>query len=185
VLQSPNRATLEGKRDYAILVVMLTMGLRRNEVATMRRGDVRVKGDGGAELRYTPKGGDEKTRPMPTVAWHAIQAYLAARGEVATDAPMFMAHDRNAIHREAQPMSGEALRQLVNRYTVRALGRVVNPHALRHTCANEAWDTTKDLRRVQGMLGHASATTTERYLHRVTDDRAALGDALAVRLGIA
>lgn len=185
LLQLPDRATLEGKRDFAILVVMLTMGLRRNEVALMRVGDLTQSGDGSAELRYLPKGGEHQTRPVPAVAWRAIGEYLQARGQPGPEAAVFIAHDNAAGSREGErAISGESLRYLVAKYTRGALGRVVNPHALRHTCANESWESTHDLRRVQGMLGHASAVTTERYLHRVSDDRGTLGDALGLRLGI-
>lgn len=180
LLQAPDRATIEGKRDYAILLAILTMGLRRAEVLAMRRGDLVENGE-RIELRYAPKGGEEQTRPVPTVVWRAICEYLDARGNLADDAPVFVAHDHAADARaHGTPLTGEALRLMLARYSLVALGRVVNPHALRHTCAGEAWESTRDLRKVQSLLGHASATTTERYLHRRDDDRGALGDALAV-----
>ncbi len=184
VLRCVDRDTLDGKRDYAILIVMLTMGLRRTEAASLRHSMIVERGDGATELRYTPKGGEDRTRPIPSAAAHAIRDYLAARGDVQADAPVFVAHDNaNDSRGEAKPLSGEAIRLLVARYSLKALGRIVNPHALRHTCAGAAWDSTKDLRRVQSLLGHASATTTEKYLHRRDDDRGALGDALAVMFG--
>ncbi len=185
LLKAPNRATLEGKRDYAILVVMLTMGLRRAEVAAMQIGDLTERGDKTAELRYKPKGGEEKTRPIPAAASKAIREYLDARGGLIDDAPVFVAHDHAADARKGDAsLTCEAIRLMVERHSLKALGRAVNPHALRHTCAGAAWDTTHDLRRVQGLLGHSSATTTEKYLHRRDDDRGALGDALAVSFGI-
>lgn len=185
LLQAPDRTTLEGKRDFAIIVAMLTMGLRRAEVAGLMRNHLIEHGDGTAELRYTPKGGEDTSRPVPAIAWRAIGEYLAARGELAADAPVFVAHDRATGSRQTgKPLTGEAIWYIVNRYTEKALGRHVNPHALRHTCANAAWDTTHDLRRVQDLLGHASATTTEIYLHRRGDERGALGDAIGVRFGV-
>jgi site-specific recombinase XerD len=186
LLQAPDRASLEGKRDFTILVTMLLMGLRRAEVAGMRVGDLIERGDGTWELRYHPKGGEERTRPMPSAAQHAVREYLDARGEVSEGSPVFVAHDHAADTRCSNaPLTCEAIRQMVARYSRQALGREINPHALRHTCAGAAWDATHDLRRVQGLLGHASATTTEKYLHRRDDDRGALGDALAVSFGIA
>lgn len=183
LLRAPDRKTLEGKRDYAILLMILTMGLRRAEVLAIRCGDLIESGD-RIELRYTPKGGEEQTRPVPLSVWRAIRDYLDARGDGANDAPLFVAHDHAAgMRASVTPMTGEALRLMIARYSLAALGRVVNPHALRHTCAGEAWESTRDLRKVQSLLGHASATTTERYLHRREDDRGALGDALAVLFG--
>lgn len=187
LLKSPDRTTLEGKRDYAIILAMLTMGLRRAEVVTIRRADVIQNGE-QIELRYIPKGGEEKKRPVPMAVWRAMREYLDARGDLAADTPMFIAHDHAAIKREGNSthstnaLTGEALRLIIARHSLDALGYTINPHALRHTCAGEVWDSTRDLRRVQNMLGHASVTTTERYLHRRDDDRGALGDALAVLL---
>lgn len=186
LLRGPDRDTLEGLRDYAILLAMLTMGLRRAEVIGITRGSILSSGE-RVELRYSPKGGEDRTRPVPAQVWRAIREYMDARGPLEEDAPVFVAHDRAADVRghaqaEAEPghaLTGEALRNMIAKYSRRELGRVINPHALRHTCAGTAWDSTKDLRRVQNLLGHASATTTEKYLHRRDDDRGELGEALA------
>lgn len=182
VLASIGRDSLEGLRDYAIVVCMFTMGLRLAEVAGLQIGALADRGDGSLELRYKPKGGEEQSRPVPAAAARAIRAYLAARGDP-DSGPVFAAHDRALASRGTAGLSREAIRLLVARRTYAALGRELNPHALRHTAAGVAWDVTHDLRKVQHLLGHSSATTTERYLHRRDDERGALGDALAVAIG--
>lgn len=55
-----------------------------------------------------------------------------------------------------------------------------NPHSLRHAGATAAYNSTRDMRAVQLMLGHASLATTQRYLHVDEDGMhaAALGTSL-------
>jgi len=182
LLAGIERDSLVGLRDYAIVVCMFTMGLRLAEVAGLQIGDLRDRGDGSSELRYRPKGGEEQSRPVPAAVSRVVRAYLAARGDP-DSGPVFVAHDRALAMRGTTGLSREAIRLLVARRTLAALGRQLNPHALRHTAAGVAWDVTHDLRKVQHLLGHSSATTTERYLHRRDDERGTLGDALAVAIG--
>jgi len=58
--------------------------------------------------------------------------------------------------------------QSVNKIMTRVTG--TNPHSLRHAGATAAYRSTRDLRAVQELLGHASLATTERYLHTDLDD---------------
>ena len=70
-----------------------------------------------------------------------------------------------------------------------AVGKIItrvtgwNPHSLRHAGATAAYESTKDLRAVQELLGHASLATTERYLHTSLDQvrAAAAGTAFVHR----
>lgn len=55
-----------------------------------------------------------------------------------------------------------------------------NPHALRHAGATAAYRATGDLRAVQEMLGHASLTTTQRYLHLDDDARRRVAEATVI-----
>jgi len=184
LLALPDRETLVGKRDYALLLMALTTGLRRSEIVGIHRGDLMEHPDGSVMLRYRPKGGETQTRPLPKVVWAAIRDYLEARGEVADDDPVFVAHDKAAHAREVRALTPEGFRLIVERYTRKALGRAVNPHALRHTAATRLWALTRDPKAVQMLLGHSNIAVTERYLHQVEDRRGELGDLLAEDLGL-
>lgn len=184
VLRGPDRATVAGRRDYAMLLLQFTTGIRRAELVNIHRGDLAETPAGDWLLTYRPKGGNQVTRPLPRRAVPALLAVLADRGELDPDAPVFVAADRGAYRRSARPLTAEAWRCIVTKYTAAALGFRVHPHALRHTVASLAWEKTHDLKEVQALLGHKHATTTQRYITRLEDNRATLGDDLAALLGV-
>ncbi len=172
VLASIRPSSPTAKRDRALLALALTMGLRRAELLGIRRRDVLDLGDGRPVLRYRPKGKPEQARAFPASAWRSLSAYLAERGDLAADAPIF-------------DLTPEGLRYVVRTYTRRALGKAVNPHSLRHTAASILWARTGKLSEVQALMGHNRATTTEIYIHALqADDRARLGDVIGDALGL-
>lgn len=186
VLASIDRTTPAGRRDYCMMLMSLTMALRRAEVVSILRGDIRAALDGGLLLAYRPKGGDERTRRLPVAVADALRAVLSDRGDLEPAAPLFVAHDRAAGHRDqVQPITAEAWRQRVATYTRAATGTAIAPHALRHSAAVELWEKRRDLLAVSRLLGHANAATTEIYLRHFDDDRHLLGDDLAASFGAA
>lgn len=184
VLKQPNRATVEGKRDYAMLVLEMTTAIRRAELVSIRRSDLVDLPTGEIRLVYRPKGGDEKTRILPKSAVSALREYLVERGPLEASDPVFVAHDRGAHKRAARPLTAEAWRNIVTKYTRKALGYRVHPHALRHSAGWELWQQTKDVQKVKKLLGHKNIETTMIYLDHQDDDRAAWGDDLAAAFGV-
>ena len=184
VLGQVDTSTPAGRRDRAILALFLTMGLRRAELAGLRRADISEPPGSLARLTYQPKGKPRETRDIPATGWRALRAYLADRGELAPDAPVFVAHDHGAARRDPTPLTAEAVRLIVAKYTRAALGQALNPHGLRHSSATMLYRLTGDRRAVQELLGHTRASTTDIYLHRLDDRRAALGDLLGAELGV-
>lgn len=165
------RATLDAipttaHRDRALLTMLLLLGLRRAELLGLRRRDVLERADGSTAIRYTPKGKPTETRDLPREAAAALRAYLVTRGDLEPDAPVF-------------PITPEGLRYVTMKYMNCA------PHAVRHAAAMLVLDATGRPRDVQELLGHARLSTTEAYVERLKgDNRAALGDLIAARLGL-
>ena len=62
-------------------------------------------------------------------------------------------------------MNKLSFQQLVNRYSVKALGVKWNCHALRHGCGTAMVDAGYDIRKVQNWMGHVSIQNTTKYLH--------------------
>lgn len=165
--------TQRGRRDRALLTLALTMGLRRAELLGIRRRDILERRDGGADLRYTPKGGETQTRELPLKAWRVLRRYLDDLGDVAQDTRLF-------------PLTPDGLRYIVANYTRQALGEAVNVHALRHTAGSILYNQTGKGKDVQELLGHSRMTTTERYVHNLLqgDRRGTLGDIIGDALGL-
>lgn len=167
VLALPDRTTLAGLRDYAILSLMLSTGLRCCSVCRADVADLGTLGDEPV-LHYQGKGRAEKNgaaKLAPAVD-AAIRDYLAARGKLPQDAPLFgsLAHAAAGGR-----MATGSLSRLVREYLEKAgvkTGRVT-AHSLRHTAATAALLAGSSLLEVQQMLDHRSITTTERYLHTI------------------
>ena len=186
VLSAISRDDVAGRRDYAMMCLALGTGLRRAELVNIRRGDLADTPTGEVTLTYRPKGGKIETRPLPSLAVAALREYLADRGPLAADDPVFVAHDRATGHRPPRALTAEAWRLIVAKYTGAALqGRTVAPHTLRHTAATQLYRRTRDLEAVQKFLGHRNMATTQRYIDHLEDNRARLGDDLLADFGVA
>ena len=184
LLGQVDRSTVQGRRDYAMLILEYGTAIRRAELVSIRRGDLVETPAGDIMLAYRPKGGDEETRTLPRKAVTALREYLADRGPLEASDPVFVAHDRGAHKRQARPLTAEAWRNIVTKYSQAALGVRIRPHALRHSAATEAWEQTRDLKQVQKLLGHKHVVTTQRYVDHLEDKRAQLGDRLLAALGL-
>ena len=173
LLAAPNRQTLAGMRDYALLVLLAENALRRAEVCACSVGDF----DGSERrLRITGKGkGTQKEWiTLSPVAIGAITAYLDTRAgsgnyltsnndNVAKDRPLLVGMSRR--HKGAPVrLSPNGLYKILQGYGRRVLGRPLHPHGLRHAAITAALDATGgDLRTAQRLSRHADVRTLQRY----------------------
>ncbi len=144
-------------RDYAILELLYSSGLRRSEAAGMNIGDVDFY---GGFARVMGKGSRERMVPIGDKALKALRAYLNSRpGPKAPGTPLFL----NSMGRR---LSDHGLALIIKKLARRArFARPVNPHSLRHSFATHLLDNGCDLKSVQEMLGHKNLQTTEIYTH--------------------
>ncbi len=196
LLSQPNRYTVKGKRDYAILLILLLTGLRRSELANIRRGDIQERGD-KLYLTYTCKGGARTVRDIPRRCWEAIEDYLVDSGrEINDDSPLFTSttnagerlrhyYGKNG-HNGHHPLTPEAIRQMVTYYSRCAFGEgvKVSPHTLRHTAGTLLRESGRSIEEVQSFLKHRRVDTTRRYLHVVEADDAEFGECIAQMLDL-
>lgn len=152
-------------RDRALLHVLFTSGMRREEVARLNRSDLEDGRRG--EALITGKGDKERVVFLADEALAAVRAYLAARDDRCL--PLFLRHDR--ARGEPGPagrrwrLSAQSIWGIVRAYAARA-GVSATPHAFRHTKASTLLNRGAKLSEVQDLLGHASPETTKRiYAH--------------------
>lgn len=148
-------------RDRALLELLYACGLRVSEVTGLDVGDVDLA-EGIARVRG--KGGKERLVLMGRPAVQALRRYLRDGRPALLRQPHQQALFLNM--RDGQRLSARSVQAIVRRYAQRAgIDRRVWPHLLRHTFATHMLDGGADLRVVQELLGHASPTSTQIYMH--------------------
>lgn len=175
---------LSAKRDYALLLFFVLTGHRREEVLRLTWGN--LKKNGVLSVRFLVKGGDYTTEEVNLFCWDALVDYLRAAGrldDMATDSPLWVAHDRSGKSTGAALSSHSFAKNLKAYASAAGLGDL-HVHQLRHTFARLVGEDEGDLTKVQHALGHKNLNTTRVYLPRVTTKRDTFSAAIARRLGL-
>ena len=179
VLSDINRDTLQGKRDYAMLVLMITGGLRTIEVSRADIGDLRTIGDNSV-IFVQGKGRDEKTEyiKLDTKVEAAIRDYLKARGEARPEAPLFASMSNNS---KGQSMTTRAISGIAKAHMVEAgyNSDKLTAHSLRHTAVTLSLLAGKPLEEVQQFARHANMATTMIYNHALDKAKNGCSEAVA------
>ena len=179
VLSDVDRSTPQGVRDYAILCLMVTGGLRTVEVVRADVGDLRTVGD-DTVLFLQGKGRDEKTEfvKLSAPVEAAIRAYLKLRGEVDPKAPLFTSLSNNSKGRRmtTRSISGIAKESMVEAgYNSSRL----TAHSLRHSAVTLSLLAGKPLEEVQQFARHANIQTTLIYSHALDKAKNGCSEAIA------
>lgn len=158
----PDAEPWEAARDRAVLTLLYGCGLRISEALSLTRADAPLP----ETLRITGKGGKTRMAPVLPAVRAAVEAYLAAQPFVMTAAdPLFRAKRGGALSPRHVQAAVQKLRGRLG------LPPSATPHALRHSFATHLLGAGADLRSIQELLGHASLSTTQKY---VAVDSAAL-----------
>jgi site-specific recombinase XerD len=155
-------------RDRELLGVLLGGGLRVAEAVGLDVADVLTDQDGGTAL-YTRQGKGRKDRTVPIQPEVAklLRTYLDATGRRLGDlGPLFRAHDRAASKLPRGRLTTRAVASIVERCAEAAEihAKAVSPHTMRHTYAIRSLRAGGNVVAVSKLLGHASITTTQRYV---------------------
>ena len=171
LLEAPDAATLQGRRDRAILELFYASGLRLSELVSLDLEDVNVR---GRVLRVRGKGGHERLVPFNNAAADAMSAMVGDRRAIALQAASARGKpDRQARGRDplflnlrGGRLTTRSVDRIVRRYVREAaIAQRISPHALRHTFATHLLQAGADLRAIQELLGHARLSTTQKYTH--------------------
>ncbi len=143
-------------RDYAMLLLLYSSGLRRSELVRLNVGDVDFL---GGVVRVYGKGMKERIVPVSDIALKAIRDYLKLRENILPSNPLF-------INEKGQRLSDTAVYLILKKMARRArFTREIRPHMLRHSFATHLLNNGCDIIGVSEMLGHKSLNTTQIYTH--------------------
>lgn len=167
ILNGIDRSTVKGKRDYAMLVTMLTMGLRTIEVTRANIEDIRTKGN-TTVLFVQGKGHEEKDDliRMPQHVESAIRDYLSVRKANDLSEPLFVS---TSNHNSNGRMTTRSIRRIVKTAFIAAGfdSPRLTAHSTRHTAATLSLLNGATLQQTQELLRHRNIGTTEIYAHNI------------------
>ena len=158
LLDVPDRNTLRGRHEYALLLFLYKTGARVSEATRLEVGDLQVDDGHGRHALVTllGKGGKMRQCPMGPGTERVLAEHV--HGRAASDAVF--------VTRLRKPYSRFGVYRLVERCAaqVPALARKkVSPHVLRHTTACHLVRAGVDINTIRAWLGHSSINTTNIY----------------------
>src|SRR5712691_1508270 len=177
LVNAPISETLRGKRDRAILAVLLGCGLRRSELVHLKVEHLQQREEHWAFVGLVGKGGHVRTVPVPQWVKTRIDEWTQASGTAS--GRLFRSINKNGV------VWGEGLTEKVVWYVVKNFARTVGiervaPHDLRRTCARLCHVSGGGLEQSQFLHVHVSVQTTERYLGCKQKIRDAVNDRIGI-----
>lgn len=158
MLESVNLRTPLGKRDYAILLLLVTYGLRSREIAALTLDDINWKHE---RLRIPErKAGHSTAYPLSPLVGKAILDYLQQGRHPTLERRVFL---RTCA--PYTPLSREGVSTRAAYYLRKADIPVAKrgSHTLRHTCVQRLLDAHFSLKTIGDYVGHSSPASTEIY----------------------
>jgi site-specific recombinase XerD len=173
--------TIRGRRDRAILLVLILTGRRRTEVLGLKASDLSVDGE-MAFYSYRGKGGKTGRRELPRPAFEAIRATLTDAGkDLATMDP------QESLWQAAVSVSGITSGSFYARFRryLRLAGLApAGLHVLRHTAAKLRRDAGASIEAVSSFLDHSSLAVTTVYLRRLEGEVDGIWPDVALAIGL-
>ena len=166
LLEAPDRHTLIGLRDRAILETLFSTGLRVAELAALNLEQIRIKSvNDDLEIAVVGKGSKIRTVYFSARAVKALKAYLDERKDF--DEALFINYRRGAAQSSvSRRLTVKSIEDIVKKYVkISGLPVMATPHTLRHSFATDLLNQGVDLRTVQEFLGHSNIATTQIYTH--------------------
>lgn len=162
LIDAPDRARWEGRRDRALLLVAVQTGLRVSELTGLDCGGVTF-GD-GASVQCEGKGRKHRAVPLSGSCEAVLKVWMHERAG-RRDEPLFPT-------RTGRRLSADAVQRLVRKHARTAATRCptvraddLHPHTLRHSCAMALLHARVDTAVIALWLGHADRRSTDAYVH--------------------
>jgi len=172
VMERAAAGDVVGKRDYALLLMFITTGMRRQEVIGLRGSDLELRND-DLVVRCRVKGGDYVGRAVnePLVR-DALFDYLESSDRMnafGSDRPLWTRHDRAG--QSGAPLSSHSFSKNLKGYARAAGIEKIHIHQTRHTFARIISEETGSIIETQDALGHKNLATTRVYIGRIAVKR--------------
>jgi site-specific recombinase XerD len=153
-----------GLRDAVMIALAWATGIRRDEIAGLDYADFTSTGEGEGELDIRGKGDKDRVAYVFDGAFSFLQDWLQVRGD--EPGPLFWAINKGGRLLPGTRLSGEALRQILEKRVVFAGVKSLTWHDFRRTFVGNLLDANTDLVTVQKLAGHSDPSTTSRYDRR-------------------
>lgn len=163
LLATPDTTVAQGRRDHALLLFLYNTGVRADEAAQARIGDLtlpQIPDRDLASVLIRGKGNKPRRCPLWAQTVFELAALVQSRGP----------GEHVFLNRCGQPMTRFGIHTLVGRCVARAVKKTpslaakrVSPHTIRHTTATHLLRSGVDINTIRAWLGHVSVTTTNVY----------------------
>jgi integrase/recombinase XerC len=179
VLKRIDRSTAQGRRDYAMIALMVTCGLRTIEVSRANIGDLGLAGD-TTVIYVQGKGVEDRAdyvKLTPIVEGFIRETFADRAGYSDTD-PLFISTSNNSAGKR---LTTRSISAIVKKHFIDAgfNSKKRTAHSLRHTAVTLALKAGKSIDEAQQFARHANIATTMIYNHALDRDKNSCGEAVA------
>ena len=161
LLNAPNRKTVQGQKDYALLLFLYNSGARASEAASITIGNLlNTNHNKNPQVIIYGKGNKRRACPLWNGTMNVLKQFTDGRN-----------HSENVfLNRYGEPITRFGIYEMVTRYVEIAAQTVpsiikkrVSPHIIRHTTASHLLEAGVDINTIRAWLGHVSVNTTNIY----------------------
>ncbi|MCU1262075.1 MAG: phage integrase family protein [Bryobacterales bacterium] len=175
--QAPDTERLKGRRDRALLGLLLACGLRRHEVAELTVDHLQQREGHWAIVDLSGKAGHVRTVPVPDWVHSQLSAWIMAAG---IESRKVFRRVSSAGRPWGEGVAEKLVWHVVKEFAAKIGVSELAPHDLRRTCARLCRAAGGELEQIQFLLGHISVQTTERYLGCTQRIASAVNDRIGI-----
>jgi site-specific recombinase XerD len=175
--QAPDQERLKGKRDRALLALLLACGLRRHELAELTFDHLQQREGHWAIVDLSGKAGHVRTIPVPDWVHGQLNEWTKAAG---IEAGRLFRRVSSAGRPWGEAVTEKLVWHVVKEFAAKVGVSKLAPHDLRRSCARLCRAAGGELEQIQFLLGHVSVQTTERYLGCTQRISSAVNDRIGI-----
>lgn len=161
LLNAPNRKTVQGQRDYALLLFLYNSGARASEAASLTIGNLLYTNHhSNPQVVIYGKGNKRRTCPLWKRTMDVLKPFIDGRNS----------SENVFLNRYGEPITRFGVYEMASRYAAIAAQTVpsikkkrVSPHTVRHSTASHLLEAGVDINTIRAWLGHVSVNTTNIY----------------------